>query len=106
MSGLSPGAFAGYQLQASPAMLAESSTARVFPVQTGLVTGLAKFNLTAAEEFFGTGVVPSYSFELKNPEPVHLPAGTANIYRNGEYVGNARFEGLSSGRTRMVTLGR
>jgi len=106
LSGLFPGTFAGYLLRASPAVLTESATGRVFPVQAGPVTGLTCYNLAATEEIFGAGVVPAFSFELKNMEPVHLPAGTANIYRNGEYVGKIRFEGLSSGRTRKVTLGR
>jgi hypothetical protein len=106
LSGLIPGTFAGYLLQASPAGLAESSTARVFPVQAGPAAGLVSYNLSAREEVFAAGIVPSFSFELKNMEPVHLPAGEANIYRNGEYVGKIRFEGISSGRSRRVANGR
>jgi hypothetical protein len=105
LSGLLPGAFTGYLLQASPAVLADSTTSRVFPVKSGPIAGLARYNLPAAKERFGTGLLSSFSFELNNPEATHLPGGEANIYRNGEYVGKVRFEGISSGRSRMVSGG-
>ena len=106
LSGQFPGTFAGYLLQASPALLSDSTTAGVLPVQPGPVAGLARYHLTATEEIFRAGVLSSFSFELKNLEPVHLPAGKANIYRNGEYIGNIRFEGISSGRNRKVSAER
>lgn len=106
LSGQFPGTFNGYLLQASPADLADSATARVFPVQSAPVADLATFQLPAAEEFFGTGMLSSFSFELKNTDRLHLPAGTANIYRTGEYVGRVRFEGLSSGRSRKISAAR
>jgi hypothetical protein len=67
---------------------------------------LARYKLAATEELFGTGVLSSFSFELKNMEATHLPAGEANIYRNGEYVGRLRFEGISSGRSKKVSVGK
>jgi hypothetical protein len=106
LSGQFPGTFAGYLLQASLAALADSATGRIFPIQPGPVAGLAKYKLPATEELSGTGVVSSFAFELKNMEAVHLPAGEANIYRNGEYVGRLRFESLSTGRSRKMAVGR
>jgi hypothetical protein len=105
LSGEFPGTFAGYLLQASTAGLAQSTTARVFPVQPGPVSRLAEYTLPVTEEQFGAGVVPSFSFQLKNLETVHLPAGDASVYQNGEYVGRVRFEGLSSGRSRRISGG-
>jgi hypothetical protein len=106
LSGQFPGTFAGYLLQASPAMLTEYTTARTYPVQPGPLAEVARFKLTATDELFETRVPSIFSFKLINRESTQLPAGEANIYRNGEYVGRLRFEGISSGRTRKVTLGR
>ena len=106
LSGQFPGTFAGYLLRASATTLADSTTARIFPVQPGPVAGLASYRLAVTEELFGTGVLSSFSFELKNLEPVHLSAGEANVYRYGEYVGRLRFEGISSGRSKKVSMGK
>ena len=104
LSGQFPGSFAGYLLLASPTLLSDSTTARALPVQSGPAAGLAQYHLTVTEEIFRSGVTSSFSFELKNQEPLHLPAGKANIYRNGEYIGSLRFEGISSGRTRKIAV--
>src|SRR5512133_1276307 len=106
LSGHFPGTFAGYLLQAAPALLADSATAVGTPVQSGPAAGVVNYTLPASEELFGTGVVSSFSFALTNPGQAHLPAGDANIYRNGEYVGRLRFEGLSSGRMRKLAVGK
>lgn len=106
LSGYFPRTFAGYLLLASPAPLADSTTAAVFPVQSGPVAGLVNYKLSAKETLFGNGIVSSLSFELKNMESVHLPAGDANIYRSGEYIGRLRFDGLSSGRTKKLSMGK
>ncbi|MDA8430810.1 MAG: hypothetical protein M0T70_16270 [Geobacteraceae bacterium] len=106
LSGQFPETFEGFQLLASPAALAGSATAKVFPVQPGPVASLASYRLAVADEFFGAGLLSSFSFELKNLESVHLPAGDANVYHNGEYVGRLRFEGLSSGRSRRLSVKR
>lgn len=105
LSGTFPGTFPGYLLQASPAALADSAVSRVFQVQPGL-GGLARYRLAVTEELFGTGVPSTFSFEMKNQEQVHLPPGDANIYRDGEYVGRVRFDGLSSGRSKKIAGGR
>lgn len=105
LSGLFSGAFAGYLLQASPAPLAEHASARVFPVASGPTASLAGFRLPVADEHFGTGLQSSFSCLLKNPEQMHLPGGDANLYKDGEYVGRFRFEGISSGRSRVISMG-
>lgn len=106
LSGKFPGIFGGYLLQASPAPLAESASARVFQIPSGPLGGLARYRLAVTEQFFATGVPTAFSFEMKNLEPVHLPAGDASIYRNGEYIGRLRFDGLSSGRSKKFAVGR
>lgn len=105
LSGLFSDAFPGYLLQASPAPLAEHATARVFPVTSGPTARIASFHLPVADEHFGTGLQSSFSCLLKNPEQMYLPGGDANLYKNGEYVGRFRFEGISSGRSRVISMG-
>jgi hypothetical protein len=105
LSGLFNGAFAGYLLQASPATLAERDTARVFPVNPDQSARLTSFRLPVSETQFGTGIRSSFSYTLKNSERLHLPGGDASIYKNGEYVGRFRFEGISSGRSKAISVG-
>jgi len=105
LSALFSGVFSGYLLQVSPAPLAEHDTARVFPINSGQVARLAGFRLQASEVHFGTGVLSSFSCVLKNSEQLNLPSGDANLYKSGEYVGRFRFEGISSGRSRAISMG-
>lgn len=100
-----PDAFGGYLLQASPASLADSPTARIFPASAGLAARLAELRLPVSEERYGQGARSSYSFVLDNTDGVHLSAGEAALYRNGEYWGRFRFEGISSGRSRKIMSG-
>jgi len=105
LSGEFSGSWPGYRLQASPAALAERETARVFPVTPGPTAGLADFQLPVSEVRFGSGVQGSFTCLLKNTGPLYLPGGGASLYRNGEYMGRFRFEGISSGRSRVVSAG-
>jgi len=105
MSGLFSDAFSGYLLHASPAPLAESATARVFPVQPGPIGRLKTFGLPVSDVHFGTGQQNSFSYVLMNQEQFYLPAGDANVYKDGEYIGRVRFEGISSGRKKTVSTG-
>jgi hypothetical protein len=106
LSALTDGSFAGYLLQVSPAVLAERDTARVFTLQAGPTARIAGFRLPVSEVNFGSGILSSFSFIVKNSEPVYLPGGNASLYRNGEYIGGFRFEGISSGRSRTIRVGR
>ena len=106
MSGQFQGAFAGHLLQASPALLSDSPVAKVYTVQPGPVAVVARYRLPVTDELFGTGMLSPFSFELKNTDSTYLPAGAANIYRNGEYVGRVGFEGISSGRSKKMSVGR
>jgi hypothetical protein len=105
LSGLFNGSFSGYLLQASPARLADRDTAGIFPVSASPVTRLAGFRLPVSEVHFEPGIQNSFSCVLQNTEQQHLPGGDASLYRNGEYVGRFRFEGISSGRTRTISMG-
>jgi hypothetical protein len=105
LSGLFSGAYTGYLLLASPTTLAGRDTARVFPVNSGPAARLASFRLPVSGAEFGSGIQGSFSCVLMNSGQLHLPSGDANIYKNGEYVGRFRFAGISSGRSRAISMG-
>jgi hypothetical protein len=105
LTGMFGGTYPGYLLQVSPATLSEYTTALVFPVQGGPSPRLAGYRLPVSDERFGNGIQSSFSFVVNNTQPLYLPGGDASLYRNGEYVGRFRFEGISSGRSRKVSAG-
>jgi hypothetical protein len=105
LSGQFSGAFSGYLLQASPAMLDGYGAAPVFPVPSVPSSRIASYRLPVSDERFGAGIQSSFSFIITNSEPVYLPAGEASLYKKGEYIGRFRFEGISSGRSRMISAG-
>jgi hypothetical protein len=100
-----PGAFAGYLLQAVPNPLAEGATVRALPVVAGSLARLAEYRLPVSVVQFGNGVRSAFSFLVTNSSAVHLPAGEAALYRNGEFWGRFRFEGISSARSRKIVSG-
>jgi hypothetical protein len=105
LSGQISGVFTGFLLKASPAQLSDSATAGTISVQPGSVAKLVNFNFPVAEELFRTGIQTGFSCVLNNTSPTHLPAGDASIYRKSEYVGTFRFDGISSGRGKKISMG-
>lgn len=101
-----PGAFAGYQLRAAPATLADSFGTHPLALGAGSSARLAEYRLPLDEVHFGNDVQNSFSFLLTNRTAVHLPAGEASLYRNGEYLGRLVFAGISSGRSRRISSAR
>jgi hypothetical protein len=99
-----PDAFDNAILYASPGKM--SGTAGVSQVPAGAALArLAAYQLPSSDERFGDGLISSFSCILANPGPLDLAAGEAALYRNGEYRGQLRFEGISSGRSRRVSYG-
>jgi len=105
LSGQFGGAFSDYLQQAAPSSLAEHGIARPFPVKPGPIARLASFQLPLTDGQFGTGIRNTFTCRLKNSEQLHLPSGDATLYKNGEYIGKFRFEGISSGRSKAISVG-
>jgi hypothetical protein len=59
-----------------------------------------------AEESYSGEIFNRFSGLITNSSPHYLPAGEAGLYREGAYLGEFIFEGLSSGRSRVVSLGK
>jgi hypothetical protein len=94
-----------YQTHISSGSLAESATAATFPSQSGTAL-LATYRLPITEERSIEGIFNSYSGLITNSTRYYLPSGESGLFRNGAYLGKFRFEGISSGRSRVITVGR
>ena len=105
LSGQFPTDYPGYRIQVSPGSVADSTAAKTVTTLPGSRAAVGNYLLGANNVIFGTGLLTTYSFDLFNREKDHLPAGEANIYHKGEFFGTVRFEGISSGRSRKVSLG-
>lgn len=101
-----PGPFTGYLLRASPEALAGATSARMPAVQPGTGARLAEVTLPLEELEIVSGLTTSFSALMKNTSTLNLPAGQAALYRSGEYLGQMRFTGISSGRSARIALGR
>jgi hypothetical protein len=95
----------GYQERVSPGSLMDSGSAETFPVQSGSAV-LATYRLPLTEERSFEGIFNRFSGNILNSSDRYLPPGDSGLFRNGAYVGRFRFEGLSSGRSRIISLGK
>ena len=95
----------GHQVRVSSGSLAESATAETFPAQSGGAT-LAGYRLPITEESYAEGVFNRFSGTITNNSPHYLQPGDSGLFRSGAYLGRFRFEGLSSGRSRVISLGK
>lgn len=100
-----PGKINGYQLRVSSGSLAESPGAKTFPVQVGS-TLLSSYDLPITEERYSEGIYNRFSGMMTNSTPYYLPAGDSGLFRRGNYLGKFRFDGLSSGRSKTITMGK
>jgi len=103
--GNAPAFFEGYRLGVSSVSLSGATAeSPVVPVAAGQRARLAEYRMPVSEERFGSGLLPSFAFKLKNSTGVHLPSGEAALFRAGEYWGTVRFTGMSSGRSSTISL--
>lgn len=99
------GKVSGHQLRVSSGSLAESSSAKSFPARMGS-TVLADYNLPISEVRYSEGIFNRFSGMITNSTPHYLPPGESGLFRSGAYLGKFRFDGLSSGRSKIISLGR
>jgi len=99
------GALHGYHIRVSSGLLAEYTSAETVPVQSGSAV-LANYRLPLMDEHFSEGIYQYFSGRITNSTPHYLPPGESGLYRDGVYRGKFRFEGISSGRSRVISLGR
>ncbi len=95
----------GYQSRISSGSLTQSSSPETLPAQTGGAL-LASFRLPLSDEQYTEGIFKRFSGKITNSTPQYLPPGDSGLYRNGAYLGKFRFEGISSGRSKMISMGR
>ncbi|NTW99341.1 MAG: hypothetical protein HGB35_05330 [Geobacteraceae bacterium] len=95
----------GFQTRVSPGALAESAGTETFPVQSRSSL-LASYRVPMTEERYTGGIFNRFSGVLTNSTPHYLAPGESGLYRSGTYLGKFRFEGLSSGRSTVISLGK
>jgi len=94
----------GERVRVSSGSLSESGRAETLPAQSG-PTVLASYRLPITEERYTEGIFNRFSGIITNSTPHYLPPGESGLFRNGTYLGRFRFEGISSGRSRVVSMG-
>ncbi len=99
------GTLQGYQIRVSPALLADYATAETVPVLTGRAI-VATYRLPLVDEQYSESVYQHFSARITNSTPHYLPPGESGLYWDGAYRGKFRFEGISSGRSRIISLGK
>lgn len=96
--------YGGYRQLVSAASITDATTAVSFPMQSGN-TKMAEFRLPFTDEHFDGGIYNRFSGRLDNTSHQYLPPGETGLYRAGTFLGRFRFEGLSSGRNRVISSG-
>lgn len=89
----------------SAASLSEANSATSFPIQTGNRTRLAEFLLPVTEQSYSGDIYNQFSGRISNTSGQYLPPGESGLFKGGTYLGRFRFEGLSSGRSQLITSG-
>lgn len=95
----------GFQVLVSPGALAESAVTETFPLRSGSEL-LATYLMPITEENYTGGIFNRFSGLITNNSPHYLPRGESGLYRGGTYLGQFIFEGVSSGRSRAISLGK
>lgn len=96
--------YPGSSLRISAASIADS-TAASYPLSQSSLASLAAYTLPLADQHYSAGAEIRFSGLITNNTATYLPPGAASLYHNGSYVGNFRFAGLSSGRSRRIATG-
>ena len=96
----------GYQNLVSTGSISETAPAAALSIQAGSLATLAIYKLQLADEHFGNGIFNQFSGRVTNTGGDYLPPGDSALFRGGAYVGRFRFEGLSSGRSKVISLGK
>ena len=99
------GSAGGHQVRVSSGSLEESDRAETFPAQAGSAV-LATYRLPVTEERSIAGIFNRFSGTIFNNSTQYLPPGDSGLFRTGAYIGRFRFEGISSGRSRIISLGK
>jgi hypothetical protein len=99
------GSWRGHQIRVSTGSLAEAGSAETFPALSGSAV-LAGYRVPLVEEFQTGGIYNRFSGVITNSTPHYLSPGESDLFRDGTYLGKFRFEGISSGKSRVISIGK
>lgn len=95
----------GHQVRVSSGSLTESGRAETLSTQSGSAL-LASYRVPMTDERYTEGIFNRFSGMLTNSSPYYLPRGESGLFRNGVYLGKFTFEGISSGRSTVISMGK
>lgn len=94
----------GFKIYVAKGLLNESGKTENFPVQSGSAV-ISNYLLPFDEESSISGIFNRFKGTITNSTSTYLPPGDTLFFRDGSYLGKFRFEGVSSGRKKIITLG-
>ncbi len=95
----------GYLRRFSPGSLHDLPPLPPLAPSASGFTPLVSYQLPLTGRQEENGIFNSLSGLLTNTSGIYLPPGNSIVFRNGSYKGKLRFNGLSSGRSRVITVG-
>lgn len=96
----------GYLALVSSGSLADTPPAAALRLQGGSTATLAGYRLPFTDERSSDGIFNRITGRITNTGSSYLPPGDSGLFRSGSYLGKFRFEGLSSGKSRIISLGK
>ncbi|MDD2364885.1 MAG: hypothetical protein PHN84_01835 [Desulfuromonadaceae bacterium] len=97
--------YRGYQTRVSIGTLADSENGEIININKGKPP-LKTYNLPISNESSSDGIFNRFSGTITNNTPHYIPPGEATLLYKGAYIGKVIFEGISSGRNRVVSYGK
>jgi hypothetical protein len=105
MNALVPASGKGAEVGVVPSILSESSQEPPIAIVNGGPAKVAVFKFPLERERYSVSPQSDVSFLFTNRSEKSMPPGEATCYRQGEYIGKARFKGCRSGESKSLDFG-
>ena len=106
MNALLPASGKGAEVAVVPSILSEISPEPPIAVVHGGPAKVAVFRFPLERESNSLSPQSTLSFLFTNRSGKNMPPGEATCYRQGEYVGKARFDGCRQGESKSLDFGK
>ncbi len=106
MNALLPGTEKGVAVALVSAPLSQTTLEPPIPVSPDGPAKVALFRFPVDKESYSASPASSLSFQFTNRSDKRLPPGESTCYRQGEYIGKARFDGCQPGESKSLEFGR
>jgi hypothetical protein len=106
MHALLPGIEKGRAIAVAPALLSENSAEPPIAIAPGGPAKVEVFRFPLEKENYSSLPNSSFSFVFTNRSGKRMPPGESTCYRQGEFIGKARFEGSLPGESKSLEFGK